>query len=67
MPQWNAVVSVYEHGWKEVFERLGAFGHLTKTPFLNVLLLATDDMPTLLHKLREVWEMIPRHGLFCRG
>lgn len=53
MPQWNAVVSVYEHGWKEVFERLGAFGHLTKTPFLNVLLLATDDMPTLLHKLRE--------------
>jgi hypothetical protein len=53
MSQWNAVVSVYEYGWKEVFERLGAFGHLTKNPFLNVLLLITDYMPALLHKLWE--------------
>lgn len=59
MPEWNAVVSVYEHGWKEAFDKLGAFGLLTKTPFLNVLLLKADDLGDLLQGIKEGMENDP--------
>ncbi|MEN6622946.1 MAG: hypothetical protein ABFD50_15530, partial [Smithella sp.] len=53
MPEWNAVVSIYEHGWKEAFEKLESIGVLTKTPFLNVLLLKANDLEMLPEKLKE--------------
>lgn len=53
MSEWNAVVSVYEYGWKEAIEKLGSFGTLTKTPFLNVLLLKADNIEMLPEKLKE--------------
>lgn len=53
MPEWNAVVSIYEYGWKDAFEKLGSFGTVTKTPYLNVLLLKADDPPMLLQKVKE--------------
>lgn len=53
MPEWNAVVSVHEHGWRQAFEKLGRFGLLSKTAFLNVLLLEADDLQGLLDTLEQ--------------
>ncbi|SEM19776.1 THUMP domain-containing protein [Syntrophus gentianae] len=64
MPEWNAVVNVYEHGWKEAFDKLSGFGLLTKTSFLNVLLLKADDMPMLLQRLQEGLEKDPASWRF---
>jgi hypothetical protein len=50
MLQWKALVCVHEHGWRTAFEKLGDYVLLAKTSFLNVLLLKTDDMQTLLNR-----------------
>ncbi len=64
MSEWNAVVSIHEHGLKEAFDKLGGLGLLSKTVFLNVLLLKTDDMQALLDTLRERMQEDPASWSF---
>lgn len=64
MPEWNAVINIYDRGLKDAFAKLGDFGILSKTSFLNVLLLKTDDMETLLRKLKESMDEDPASWSF---
>lgn len=64
MPEWNAVINIHDRGLKDAFDKLGSFGVLAKTSFLNVLLLKTDDIDNLLQKLREGMEEDPASWSF---
>lgn len=59
MPEWNAVVSVYEYGWKDALEKLDSFGTVTKTSYLNVLLLKADNLQILPEKVKEEMAVDP--------
>ncbi|OPY13775.1 MAG: hypothetical protein A4E66_00642 [Syntrophus sp. PtaB.Bin001] len=64
MLQWNAIVCVHEHGWRTAFEKLGDYGILTKTSFLNVLFMKAEDMQMLLNRLRKDMEDDPASWSF---
>jgi tRNA(Ser,Leu) C12 N-acetylase TAN1 len=53
MQDWNVIVSVHERGFKQAFIKLGAFGHVGRTEFFNVLTISVDDVHGMLETLRK--------------
>jgi tRNA(Ser,Leu) C12 N-acetylase TAN1 len=53
MQEWNAVISVREHGFRPAFDVFGEFGEVKRTEFYNILLLRSRDVPGMLETLRE--------------
>jgi tRNA(Ser,Leu) C12 N-acetylase TAN1 len=53
MQEWNAVISVHEHGFKRAIDVFGEFGEVKRTEFFNVLLIRARDMNQMLESLRE--------------
>ena len=53
MQEWNAVISVHEHGFRQAINVFGDFGEVKRTDFLNDLLLRTGDVNQMLESLRE--------------
>lgn len=52
MQEWNAVISVHEHGFKRARDVLRGFGEVKRTEFFNVLLMRAEDLPAMLEALR---------------
>ncbi len=53
MSEWNAVVSVYDRGYKHARQLLEEFGSVSRTDFYNVLTVQADDVAGMLEKLKE--------------
>jgi tRNA(Ser,Leu) C12 N-acetylase TAN1 len=53
MQEWNAVISVREHGFRQAFDVFGAFGEVKRTEFYNILLLRARDVTRMLEMLLE--------------
>jgi len=53
MQEWNAVISVHEHGFRQALDVFGGFGEVKRTEFFNVLLLRAEDVNLMLESLRE--------------
>ncbi|HXY54215.1 MAG TPA: THUMP domain-containing protein [Nitrospirota bacterium] len=53
MQEWNAVISVHEHGFRQAINVFGDFGEVKRTDFFNVLLLRARDVNQMLETLRE--------------
>jgi hypothetical protein len=53
MKEWNAVISVREHGFKRAFDVFGEFGEVKRTEFFNILLLRARDVAQMLETLHE--------------
>jgi tRNA(Ser,Leu) C12 N-acetylase TAN1 len=64
MQEWNAVISVREHGFKRAFDVFDEFGEVKRTEFFNLLLLRAQDMPHMLDTLRERAEKSPESLVF---
>ncbi|MGE5172729.1 MAG: hypothetical protein ACM3MD_02760 [Betaproteobacteria bacterium] len=52
MREWNAVISVHEHGYRKALDVFGDFGEVRRTEFFNVLLLRAENPPEMLEALR---------------
>ncbi len=52
MRDWNAVISVQEHGFKKALDVFGDFGEVRRTEFFNVLLLRTENPGLMLETLK---------------
>jgi tRNA(Ser,Leu) C12 N-acetylase TAN1 len=52
MQEWNAVISVHEHGFKKARDVLRDFGEVKRTEFFNVLLMRAESLPGMLEALR---------------
>jgi tRNA(Ser,Leu) C12 N-acetylase TAN1 len=50
--QWNVVITVQEHGFKEAREFLHEFGRVHKTDYFNVLIMQVDDIDEFLEQVR---------------
>jgi len=59
---WNVVVSVAEHRYKQARELLQRYGAVAKTEFYNVLVMRVDDGPRLLELLNTRVEQDPEIG-----
>jgi tRNA(Ser,Leu) C12 N-acetylase TAN1 len=53
MQEWNAVISVHEHGFRHAIDVFGDFGEVKRTEFFNVLLLRAENISGMLESLRE--------------
>src|SRR5512146_2065142 len=53
MQEWNAVISVRGHGFRQAFDVFGEFGEVKRTEFFNILLLRARDVAQMLDALRE--------------
>ncbi len=53
MQEWNAVISVHEHGFRRAIDVFGDFGEVKRTEFFNVLLMRAEEVNLMLESLRE--------------
>lgn len=53
MFDWNAVVSVFDHGFKRACDLLGTLGPVKKTEYFNVLVMKVADAGVFLKTLKE--------------
>ncbi len=53
MQEWNAVISVHEHGFKKACDVFGDFGEVKRTEFFNVLLARAENVEEMLGALRN--------------
>ncbi len=53
MQEWNAVISVHEHGFRRAIDVFGDFGEVKRTEFFNVLLVRAEEVNRMLESLRE--------------
>ncbi len=53
MQEWNAVISVHEHGFKKAIDVFGDFGEVKRTEFFNVLLVRAGNVEDMLGALRS--------------
>jgi tRNA(Ser,Leu) C12 N-acetylase TAN1 len=53
MQEWNAVISVNEHGYRKAIDVFNEFGDVKRTEFFNVLLLRAGNVQEMLETLRE--------------
>ncbi len=53
MQEWNVVISVREHGFRQAVEVFGAFGEIKCTDFYNIILLRAREITHMLETLRE--------------
>ncbi|WP_455208877.1 hypothetical protein [Kaarinaea lacus] len=49
---WNVVVTVQEHGFKQAREFLHEFGRVHKTEYFNVLVMQVNDVEQFLEDMR---------------
>ena len=59
MIEWNVVVSVRAAGYKLARRYLKTLGHVERTDYYNVLVLAVEDVPLFLDALRRDTELQP--------
>jgi tRNA(Ser,Leu) C12 N-acetylase TAN1 len=59
MRDWNVVVTVQEHGYKQARELLHDFGPVDKTGFFNVLVMRVDDAMQFVDELHGCLESLP--------
>lgn len=64
MQEWNALISVREHGFRRAFDVFGEFGEVKRTGFLNILMLRARDVSQMLEALRERVETSPESLAF---
>jgi hypothetical protein len=64
MQEWNAVISVREHDFRQAFDVFGEFGEVKRTEFFNILLLRARDVAQMLDRLRERAERSPESLAF---
>ena len=50
---WNVVVTVQEHGFKQARELLHEFGRVHRTEYFNVLVMQVKDVGQLLEDMRN--------------
>ena len=53
LQKWNAVINLNERGARQAYKKLGVFGTIRKTGFLNVLMMKVDDLAGMLETLRR--------------
>ena len=53
MKDWNVVVTIHEGHFREAFKILEDFGQVSKTGFLNVLVMKVDDIQRVMKALQE--------------
>jgi tRNA(Ser,Leu) C12 N-acetylase TAN1 len=51
--QWNAVINLSERGARQAYKKLGVFGLVRKTGFLNVLVMKADDLQGMIGTLQR--------------
>ncbi len=59
MQEWNAVISVNEHGFKRALDVFSGFGEVRRTEFFNVLIMRAENVKIMLETLRELSEREP--------
>jgi tRNA(Ser,Leu) C12 N-acetylase TAN1 len=64
MQEWNAILSVREHGFRQALEVFGEFGEVKRTEFYNIILLRALDVTQMLETLRERAEVAPESLAF---
>ena len=59
MRDWNVVVTVREHGYRQAMELLRDFGAVAKTDFFNVLVMRVTDPSRFIEDLHGCLESLP--------
>jgi tRNA(Ser,Leu) C12 N-acetylase TAN1 len=55
MKDWNIVITVEEHGYREMLDRLSSFGLVDKTDFYNVLVMSAEDARDAFIRIQAMW------------
>lgn len=55
MKDWNIVITVEEHGYREMRDRLSHFGTVDKTDFYNVLVMLAENARDTFIKIQAMW------------
>jgi tRNA(Ser,Leu) C12 N-acetylase TAN1 len=53
---WNAVISIYQDGFRRALRALQEFGAVERSPYHNVLLMKADDPVALLDAIEQKTE-----------
>ena len=56
---WNAVVSIYQNGFRRALRALEAFGRVERSPYHNVLVMTVEDPIALLEAVERGTEESP--------
>ncbi len=64
MQEWNALISVKEHGFRQALDVFGEFGEVKRTEFYNIILLRARDVAHMLETLRERSQKSPEFLAF---
>jgi len=56
MKDWNAVVSIYQDGFRRALRTLQEFGQVERSPYHNVLLMKAEDPVALLAAIEDKTE-----------
>lgn len=55
MKDWNIVITVETHGYREMQDRLSSVGVVGKTDFYNVLVMSVEDAREAFKKIHDMW------------
>lgn len=55
MKDWNIVITVEEHGYREMRDRLSSFGIVDKTDFYNVLVMSAENARDTFIRIHAMW------------
>ena len=64
MQEWNALISVKEHGFRQALDVFGEFGEVKRTDFYSIILLRARDIAHMLELLRERSQKSPQSLAF---
>lgn len=53
MHDWNAVISVKDHGFTRAMNTFSRFGEVVRTEFYNILIIKANDMAGMLDRVSE--------------
>jgi tRNA(Ser,Leu) C12 N-acetylase TAN1 len=53
MTNWNVVITIQEHSFKQAWQGLKPLGVLAKTDFYNVLIMQTEDLRQTLQQIQK--------------
>ena len=59
MKDWNAVVSIYQDGFRRALHALKEFGAVERSPYHNVLVMRVEDPTALLEAIERKTEENP--------
>jgi hypothetical protein len=60
MQDWNVVITIYDQGFREAFGLLEGMGRVSRTGFLNVLVMKVGDLGVMLETICQRWADDPR-------